>query len=53
MDIGKGLEHLATMGALIVLGSVLGTLFLMIGVFALGDYALRRLRRADAPGRDG
>lgn len=53
MDIGKGLEHLAAMFALIVLGSVVATLCLValaLCLIALGARLLRRMRRPGPPG---
>jgi hypothetical protein len=51
MDVGKGLEHLAVMGALIVLGSVVATLCLValtLCLISLGGRAVRRARRSGA-----
>lgn len=53
VDIGKGLEHLAAMFALIVLGSVVATLCLValaLCLIALGARLLRRMRRPGPPG---
>jgi hypothetical protein len=46
MDIGKGLEHLAAVFALIVLGSIVATLRLVAPALALIALAARVLRAA-------
>ncbi|MFC4035977.1 hypothetical protein ACFO3J_31605 [Streptomyces polygonati] len=55
MDIGKGLERLAELGVLIVLGSIIATLCLMaitLGFLVMAGHAVRWLFGADEPGRD-
>jgi hypothetical protein len=55
MDIGKGLERLAELGVLIVLGSIVATICLAglaMCLIVLGGHAIRRLRGDGDPGPD-